>query len=58
MADLLAQGITITSIADQMKTTVGTARFRLKEIFRKTGTARQAQLLHLIATLPAYEPST
>ena len=52
MADLLAQGFTVTAIADQMKTTVGTARFRLKEIFRKTNTARQAQLVQLIGALP------
>jgi DNA-binding CsgD family transcriptional regulator len=52
MADLLAKGIPIADVADKMRTTVGTARFRLKEIFRKTNTSRQAQLIQLIGGLP------
>jgi DNA-binding CsgD family transcriptional regulator len=35
-----------------MRTTVGTARFHLKTIFRKTGTGRQSDLVRLALGLP------
>lgn len=52
MVDLLCQGITLTHVAEKMKTTVGTARFRLKGIFHKTGFARQSDLIRMVGALP------
>jgi DNA-binding CsgD family transcriptional regulator len=52
LADLLMNGYELSQAAELMHVTVGTARFQLKSIFRKTGTARQTQLLRLLLRLP------
>jgi DNA-binding CsgD family transcriptional regulator len=52
LTDLLAQGCEVSAAAEVMKTSILTARFHLKTIFRKTGTARQSQLMRLVLGLP------
>lgn len=52
LADLLAQGCEVSAAAEVMRTSILTARFHLKAIFRKTGTARQSQLVRLVLGLP------
>lgn len=49
---LLASGAELATIAAQLRMTLGTARFHLKAIFRKTGTSRQADLVRLVLRLP------
>lgn len=48
LAALLAGGEELRSAAAQLKITYGTARTRLTEIFRKTETRRQAELIKLL----------
>jgi DNA-binding CsgD family transcriptional regulator len=52
LIDYLVQGHEVASAADLMRITVETARFHLKAIFRKTGTARQSHLIRLVLELP------
>ena len=52
LSDLLAQGYELSGAAGRMKMASGTARFHLKAIFRKTGAARQSELVRLMAGLP------
>jgi DNA-binding CsgD family transcriptional regulator len=52
LADRLAQGQEVASAADEMGMTFETARFHLKNVFRKTGTSRQPDLIRLILGLP------
>jgi len=47
----LLEGDSITDAADHTGVAVETARTRLKSIFHKTGTSRQAQLMLLLANL-------
>jgi DNA-binding CsgD family transcriptional regulator len=52
LADCLLQGIELRDAAEQLEITIDTARFRLKQIFSKTGTRRQSELLRLMLLLP------
>jgi DNA-binding CsgD family transcriptional regulator len=52
LADLLAQGCELAAAAERMNMATGTARFHLKAIFRKTGAARQSELVRMVAGLP------
>jgi DNA-binding CsgD family transcriptional regulator len=52
IVDLLLAGHAVKEIADRLRLTETTARFHLKEIFRKTGTHSQSALLHLALALP------
>jgi len=50
LAALLAGGEELRSAAAQLKITYGTARTRLTEIFQKTETRRQGELIKLLLT--------
>jgi DNA-binding CsgD family transcriptional regulator len=50
LAALLAAGEELRTAADRLKITYGTARTRLAEIFQKTGTRRQGELIRLLLT--------
>jgi DNA-binding CsgD family transcriptional regulator len=52
MADLLCSGLTIRDAADVLRLTLETARFHVKQILRKTGVRRQAELIRLMLCLP------
>lgn len=54
LAVALCAGLTLDEAAAQRGTTVHTARSQLKTIFNKTGTRRQADLLGLLLSSPAY----
>jgi DNA-binding CsgD family transcriptional regulator len=51
LAGLLAEGRSLDDAADKMRITRGHARQRLKNIFQKTDTARQGELVALLARL-------
>lgn len=53
VAALIVDGKSIDKIADDLKISVHTARTHLKRIFHKTGTHRQAELVHRLVTGPA-----
>jgi DNA-binding CsgD family transcriptional regulator len=53
LASALASGATMDEAADALSVTRETARTRLKVIFAKTGTGRQAKLVALLSRLPA-----
>ena len=53
LARLLADGLSLEQAAEMQGTKISTARSRLKHIFTKTGTNRQASLVRLILTGPA-----
>lgn len=55
IAELLAQGHTVSEAAEMLGRTQAGARFQLKSIFRKTDTRRQTDLLRLILSLPGTE---
>lgn len=48
LAAALAAGKTVREYADEARVTEGTARQQLKELFARTGTSRQAELVRLI----------
>jgi DNA-binding CsgD family transcriptional regulator len=48
LAQLLADGLSITEAAEQMSIRLSTARGVLKGVFAKTGTRRQASLVGLV----------
>jgi DNA-binding CsgD family transcriptional regulator len=48
LASILAGGVELRSAAEQLKITYGTARARLAEIFQKTETRRQGELINLL----------
>ena len=50
LAALLATGVELRAAADALKITYGTARTRLAEIFQKTETRRQGELIKLLLT--------
>jgi len=49
----MASGDSLDETAEKMNVTVGTARTYLKQVFSKTGTRRQAELMRLVLTSPA-----
>jgi len=57
LAAALAAGRTIADHAEEARITQGTARWHMKELFARTGTSRQAELVRLllggIAQLPS-----
>jgi DNA-binding CsgD family transcriptional regulator/PAS domain-containing protein len=52
LAVILAQGNTVKDSAEQLRVTVQTVRSRLKQVFLKTGTSRQSELIRLLLKLP------
>lgn len=53
IAVLLLRGATLSQASDTMGITAHTARGHLKNIFLKTGTNRQAQLMYVLLSTPA-----
>lgn len=53
LAAMLADGLSLDRIADACGVTLNTARDRLKNVFAKTGTRRQAELVRLVMASPA-----
>jgi DNA-binding CsgD family transcriptional regulator len=53
LVTLLAGGETLRRAAEQLKITYGTARTRLAQVFQKTATRRQAELITLVLTTVA-----
>ena len=53
LAATLVQGLTLSESANARGVSVNTARTQIKEIFAKTGTHSQVELLRLIMTSPA-----
>lgn len=53
LAERLADGVSLGEAADLLGITVGTARTRLKSLFLKTDTSRQAELVRLLVLLSA-----
>jgi DNA-binding CsgD family transcriptional regulator len=51
LASLLANGEELRRAAEQLQITYGTARSRLAQIFQKTDTRRQAELVRLVMSL-------
>ena len=50
LAAILAKGQELKSAAEELGITYGTARSRLAQIFQKTATRRQGELVHLLFT--------
>ncbi len=53
LADFFLQGHDVKHAAAELKLTYETTRFHLKQIFRKTNTKRQTELLRLLLAIPA-----
>lgn len=53
LVDQLAAGLCVKAIAEQMDVSQETARFHLKNVFRKTNLSRQSDLVRLVLLLPA-----
>lgn len=51
VATLLAQGLSIEQITEQVGTTAHTVRNQLKQVFAKTETSRQGELIRLVMNL-------
>lgn len=54
LADLIASGFTLATAAERLRVTIGTVRNQLEQIFQKTDTHRQSDLVRLLMRLPAY----
>jgi DNA-binding CsgD family transcriptional regulator len=52
LSDLLLQGLEVRDAAEQLGTTLETARFHLKRVLAKTDTRRQTELMRLMLSLP------
>jgi DNA-binding CsgD family transcriptional regulator len=52
LADLLNEEMNLNEAAARMRVTPGTARFMLKNVFAKTSTRRQSQLLQMLSRFP------
>ena len=53
LAELFLQGLELKQASEDLKLTYENTRFHLKQIFRKTNTTRQTQLLRLLLAIPA-----
>ena len=53
LANLFLQGKELREAADELKLSYAGTRFHLKQIFRKTNTTRQTELLRLLLAIPA-----
>ncbi|MHB1938507.1 MAG: helix-turn-helix transcriptional regulator [Acidobacteriaceae bacterium] len=53
LATLLVEGCNISDAAEKNRVTRETVRSQLKAVFQKTGTRRQAELVRLLAAIPA-----
>ncbi len=53
LADLFLQGRELKEAAEELKLSYASTRFHLKQIFRKTNTTRQTELLRLLLAIPA-----
>ena len=53
LAALLARGMSLEQAADQLHVGAETVRTHVKRIFSKTDTRRQAELVHLLLSLPS-----
>ncbi len=53
LADLFLQGQELKQTADELNLSYANTRFHLKQIFRKTNTKRQTELLRLLLAIPA-----
>jgi DNA-binding CsgD family transcriptional regulator len=49
---LLSQGKSLDEVAEVLGISIGTGRAHLKHVFSKTGTGRQAELVHLVLSGP------
>ena len=58
VAALLAKGRTVEEVAKLLGVQSNTVRVQLREVFAKTGTNRQADLVRLLATLPRLPSAT
>ncbi|MFT4114849.1 helix-turn-helix transcriptional regulator, partial [Silvibacterium sp.] len=56
IADLLGAGLEIREICHRSGITLETTRFHVKRILAKTGARRQAELVRMIALIPALPP--
>jgi DNA-binding CsgD family transcriptional regulator len=54
VASLVGQGHGLRLVAERLGVSLNTAHFHLQRIFEKTGTHRQAELVRLLGTLPAF----
>ena len=52
LADLFLQGLELKQAAEQLNLSYANTRFHLKQIFRKTNTKRQTELLRLLLAIP------
>lgn len=52
LADLLLHGHEVNDVSDKLKLTLETTRYHLKQVFAKTGTHRQSELIRLMLSLP------
>jgi DNA-binding CsgD family transcriptional regulator len=57
LATELAQGKSLGQAAAELKTTIDTARLHLNQVFQKTGTRRQGELVWLFLTGPGAAPA-
>ena len=52
LAEMIAAGHTLAAAAEQLGVAIGTVRNQIKQVFQKTDTHRQSQLLSLLLRLP------
>jgi DNA-binding CsgD family transcriptional regulator len=52
LVSFLLEGLDLKIAAEHLRVTTGTARFMLKQVFHKTSTHRQSQLIRLLSSLP------
>jgi len=52
LVSLLLEGLDLKIAAEHLRVTTSTARFMLKQVFHKTSTHRQSQLIRLLSSLP------
>ena len=55
VAELLARGLRLKDIADELSINLTTVNFHLRNIFQKTLTSRQADLMLLLRSVPLAE---